>query len=118
MFIEFLLCGRHGAKGWAYRMIRISRVPGASLGFSNGSEGKNPSATQETQEMRVQSLGREDPPEEEIATHFSILAWENSHGQRSLAGESPWAQKESHITEFKTELKHKYEQGLPWSSSG
>ena len=30
---------------------------------------------QETQEMRVQSLGREDPLEEEMATHSSILAW-------------------------------------------
>ena len=27
------------------------------------------------QETRVQSLGREDPPEEEMATHPSILAW-------------------------------------------
>ena len=27
------------------------------------------------QEMQVQSLGREDAPEEEIATHSSILAW-------------------------------------------
>ena len=28
------------------------------------------------QEMQVQSLGWEDPLEEEMATHFSILAWE------------------------------------------
>ena len=28
------------------------------------------------QEMRVQSLGREDPLEKETATHSSILAWE------------------------------------------
>ena len=28
------------------------------------------------QEMRVQPLGREDPLEKEMATHFSILAWE------------------------------------------
>ena len=27
--------------------------------------------------MQVQSLGREDPLEEEMATHSSILAWEN-----------------------------------------
>ena len=27
------------------------------------------------QETRVQSLGREDPLEKEIATHSSILAW-------------------------------------------
>ena len=31
---------------------------------------------QETQEMRVQSLVREDPLEEEMATHSSIFAWE------------------------------------------
>ena len=30
---------------------------------------------QETQETWVQSLGQEDPMEEEMATHFSILAW-------------------------------------------
>ena len=30
---------------------------------------------QETQEMQVQSLGWEDPLEEEVATHSSILAW-------------------------------------------
>ena len=28
------------------------------------------------QKKRVQSLGWEDPLEEEMATHFSILAWE------------------------------------------
>ena len=28
------------------------------------------------QEMRVRSLGQEDPLEKEIATHSSILAWE------------------------------------------
>jgi len=33
---------------------------------------------QETQEMWVQSLGLEDPLEEEIATHSSIPAWEIS----------------------------------------
>ena len=27
------------------------------------------------QETRVQSLGWEDPLEEEVATHFSVLAW-------------------------------------------
>ena len=36
---------------------------------------KNLPATQETQEMRVRSLGQEDPLEEEMATHPSILAW-------------------------------------------
>ena len=31
---------------------------------------------QETHETWVQSLGREDPLEKEMATHSSILAWE------------------------------------------
>ena len=37
------------------------------------------------QETWVQSLGREDPLEKEMAIHASILA-EKSHSQRSLAG--------------------------------
>ena len=36
---------------------------------------KNLPAIQETQEMQVQSLGREDPLEEVMPTHSSILAW-------------------------------------------
>ena len=36
---------------------------------------KNLPAKQETQETQVQSLGQEDPLEEEMATHSSILVW-------------------------------------------
>ena len=36
---------------------------------------KNPPAMQETQEMQVRSLGREDPLEKRMATHSSILDW-------------------------------------------
>ena len=39
-----------------------------------------------------------DPLEKEMATHSSILAW-GIHGQRSLAGYSPWGQKEVNMTE-------------------
>ena len=53
---------------------------------------------QEEQETQVQSLGWEDPLEEEMATHFSILAWK-FHGQRSLAGYGPWGHKELDTTE-------------------
>ena len=35
---------------------------------------KNLPAMQETQETQVQSLGQENPLEEEMATHSSILA--------------------------------------------
>ena len=36
---------------------------------------ENLPALQETQETRVQSLGQEDPLEEGMTTHSSILAW-------------------------------------------
>ena len=42
---------------------------------------KNPPATEEMQETRVQLLGREDPLEQETATHSSILA-----------GKIPWTE--------------------------
>ena len=37
---------------------------------------RNLPAVQETQEMWVRSLGREDPLEEEMATHSGILVWD------------------------------------------
>ena len=46
---------------------------------------KNPPAVQETQEMRIQSLGQEDPLEEEKQLTWVFLPGE-SHGQRSLVG--------------------------------
>ena len=49
------------------------------------------------QVMRVWSLGQEDRLEEEMETHSSILSWE-IYGQRSLAGYSPWAHKDSDTT--------------------
>jgi len=57
-------------------MSKVSREllfdPYPSVGFPGGSVVKNPSAVQE---IRVQSLGREDSLEEGMATHSSILAW-------------------------------------------
>ena len=53
---------------------------------------------QEMQETWIQSLGREDPLEKEMATHSSILAWK-SCGQSSLVGYSPGGRKESGMTE-------------------
>ena len=37
---------------------------------------KNPLPMQETKETQVRSLGQEDPLDEGMATHSSILAWE------------------------------------------
>ena len=44
------------------------------MGFPHSSVVKNPPAMQEPQETWVQSLGWEDPLEEGMATHCSILA--------------------------------------------
>ena len=49
--------------------------------FPGGSVVKNLPAMQEMQETQVQFLGQEDPLEEEMAIHSSILAWK-----------TPWAE--------------------------
>ena len=41
-----------------------------------------------------------------MATHCSILAWRIPHGQRSLAGYSPWVCKESDTTERPSTAAH------------
>ena len=56
---------------------------------------KNLPAMQETQ---VQSLGQEDPLEEEMTTTLVFLPGK-SHGQKSLAGHSPWCHRELDMTE-------------------
>ena len=54
---------------------------------------------QETVEIQVRSPGQEYPLEEGMATHSSILAHGKSHGQRNLAGYSPWGHKKSYATD-------------------
>ena len=65
--------------------------------FAGGSAVKNPPAVQET---RVLFLDWEDPLEEGMAT--PVILPGKSHGQRSLAGYSPWGCKESDTTELLT----------------
>ena len=55
---------------------------------------KNPPALQET---RVHSLGQEDPLEEEMATHSSILAWRIPWTEEP--GRAPWGCKQLDTTE-------------------
>ena len=57
---------------------------------------KNLHATQET---RVQSLGRKDPLEKEMATYSSILAWRTPWTEEPGGLYGPWALKESAPTE-------------------
>ena len=58
---------------------------------------ENLSAVQETQEMQVQSMGREDPLEKEMATHSSILAQENPLGRGVWRATGQWVAKSDTI---------------------
>ena len=59
---------------------------------------------QETHEMQVQSLAREDPLQEEMPTHSSILTGpvRHSYGQRSLEAYIPQGCKELDTIELIT----------------
>ena len=70
-------------------------VPYTQKGFPGGSEVRNVPAAQET---GVWSLGREDPLEEEMAAHSSILAWEIPWPDEP-GGLHPWDHKELAVTE-------------------
>ena len=50
-------------------------------------------------EVRVHSLGCEDPLEDSMATHSSIPCLENPHGPRSMEIYSPWGHEELDMTE-------------------
>ena len=55
--------------------------------------------------IQVQSLGWEDPPEEEMATHWQptpLFLPGKPHGWMSLVGHSPWGHKESDTVEHLT----------------
>ena len=67
------------------------------MGFSGGTSGKEPTVVIEIRDTGS-IPGQEDPLEESMATHSSILAW-RIHEQRSLVGYSPWGLKESDSTE-------------------
>ena len=70
------------------------------MGTSPGAQQiKNLSAMQETQEVKVQSLGWEDPLEKEMETHSSILAWKIPWTEEPGRLVSPWCRKGSDMTE-------------------
>ena len=76
-----------------YFLLELCR---GSVGFPGGSVVKNLSAMQEPHETQVQSLDQEDPLEEDMATHSSILAWripwtEATHSS-ILAWRIPWTE--------------------------
>ena len=74
--------------------------------FPTGEAVKNLPEMQEAQEMQVQSLGWEDPLEEGMATHSSILAWripwaEEPGGLQSMGPQRFRYDRAQHSTLFK-----------------
>ena len=53
------------------------------------------------QETPVQSLGRKDPLQKQMATHSRTFAW-RIYGLRSLVAYSPWGCKEFDMTKQPT----------------
>ena len=75
--------------GWLFRLLKC---------WSAWLSGEDPPLpVQETQEMQVQFLGREDPLEEEMVIHSSILDWKIPW-TGSLEGYSPWGRQESALS--------------------
>ena len=77
-------------------------------GLPDGSAVKNLPAVMETEETWVQSLGQENPLEEEMATHSitPVILPGKSCGQKSLVDYSPYGCKESDMTEHGTEIRN------------
>ena len=50
-------------------------------------------------ETQIRSLGWEEPLEKVMSIHSSIILPGEFHGQRNLAGHSPWSSEESSTTE-------------------
>ena len=69
---------------------------GVFMGFPGGSEGKE-SACNSGDLGSIPGLGRSPGGGHGNPLQYSCL--ENSHGQRSLVGYSPWGLKESYMTE-------------------
>ena len=71
----WLIIFRNQEWDWRGKLSKLSLATVTNRGFPSGSVVKNPPAMQELQETWVQSLGEEEPLEEGMATHSSILAW-------------------------------------------
>ena len=76
-----------------FMKLTQSEVNLSDQGFPGGSDGKESACNVGD----LGSISWEDPLEKEMATHSNISAGE-FHGQRSLAGYSPWDRKELDMT--------------------
>ena len=67
---------------------------------------------QETYQTWVQSLGREDPPEEGNGNPLQYSCWENPHGQRRLVGYNGVAKSQTRLKQLSMHVL--LFGGLPW----
>ena len=65
------------------------------MDFPGGSAVKNPPAMQEPQETWVQFLGQEDPLEEGMATHSSVICWR-----------IPWTEEPGGLQSSQLQVRH------------
>ena len=70
--------------------------PPRRMGLPGGSVLKNPPAVQDTKETQAQSLGREDPLEDGMVTHSSVLAWRIPQTEEPGALQSMGSQRVGH----------------------
>ena len=87
--ISSLLIHKHDVSLYLFRSL-------ISWGFPGGSASKE-SACNVGDPGLIPGLGRSPEEGNNYPLQYSCL--ENPHGQRSLAGYSPWARKESNMTE-------------------
>ena len=67
------------------------------MGFPGDSDGKESACN--TGDLGWKIPGLERPPGGGHGNPLWYSCLENPHGQRNLAGDSPWGRKESHVTE-------------------
>ena len=73
------------------------------MGFPGGASGEEPRLP--LQETQIQSLGWEDPLEEGMTTHASILAWRIPEDSGDSSDRGAWRATVHEVTKSKTRLK-------------
>ena len=106
LIIELRAGGGGGSREWDGWMASSTQWTwvwansGSQWGFPGGSVVKNPPVNAGDREMRAPSLGQEDHLEEEVATHFSILAWKILWTEEPGRLQSMWLQSQTRLSDW------------------
>ena len=98
LWLQWCLCLRGSASTLNKFNFNLLLSKEVLKGFPGCSAVKKPPAMQEMPETWFPSPGQEDPLEEEMVTHSSILAWKIPWTEEPV-GYSPWGPKELDMTE-------------------